>query len=58
MPVAPLCARAMVTGAVIKRRLKRVNDFFILMPNRNLKDLDFQCMITLDVGVNVKITTQ
>ena len=47
-----------MAGTVIKRRLKRLADFSFLMSNRDLGDLDFQCMVILDVGVNTKIATQ
>ena len=53
--MAPLCAKARVTGTVIKKRLKRVADFVILISNRDQEDVGFKCMVMLDMGLNARI---
>ena len=53
-----------MAGTVIKRRLKRVADFFIFDVPSRPRGFRFpvngyiKCIVILDVGVNVKIATQ
>ena len=47
-----------MAGTVTKRRLKKVANFFIFDVQSRPKDIDIQCMIAVDVGINAKIATQ
>ena len=53
MPVAPLCARTMVTESRLKKQ--EGGWLFHFDVHRDLGDLD---SVILDVGVNTKIATQ